>query len=111
MLLLVSSILDPKHPLSGADPESYFNLHMIPPGYQPIEEGDYSYQTQYNQAGEDPQPWSADHICKENSNIKPMEIEAHQPLLEIDQEEINYDFKLMAPGPCWHCPSLLSHGS
>ena len=24
----------PKHPLSGADPESYFDLHMVPSGYQ-----------------------------------------------------------------------------
>ena len=40
----------PKHPLSGADPESYFDLHMIPPGYQPKGEGDCGYLAQYNQA-------------------------------------------------------------
>ena len=40
----------PKHPLSGTDPESYFNLHIVPPGYQPKREGDYEYQALYNQA-------------------------------------------------------------
>ena len=34
---------EPKHPLSDADPESYFDLHMVPPGYQPKEEGDCGY--------------------------------------------------------------------
>ena len=24
-----------RHPLSAADPESYFNLHVVPPEYQP----------------------------------------------------------------------------
>ena len=40
----------PKHPLSGADHESYFNLHMVPPGYQPKEDGDCEYLAQHNQA-------------------------------------------------------------
>ena len=40
----------PKHPLSGADPKSYFDLHVIPSGYQPKGEGDCRYQVQYNQA-------------------------------------------------------------
>ena len=38
----------PKHPLSGADPESYFNLHVVPPGYQPKGEGDCEYLAQYD---------------------------------------------------------------
>ena len=28
------------HPLIGADPESYFDFHVVPPGSQPVEEGD-----------------------------------------------------------------------
>ena len=39
----------PKHPWSGADPESYSDLHVVPPGYQPKGEGDCGYLTQYNQ--------------------------------------------------------------
>ena len=40
----------PKHPLSGADPESYFDLHMVPPGYQSNRDSDCGYLAQYNQA-------------------------------------------------------------
>ena len=40
----------PKDPLSCADPETCFDLHAVPPGYQPIGEGDYGYLAQYNQA-------------------------------------------------------------
>ena len=36
-----------KHPLSGADAESYFELHVVPTGYQPIGEGDCEYLAQY----------------------------------------------------------------
>ena len=39
----------PKHPLCGADLESYFDLHMIPPGYQAKGEGDCGNQVQYGQ--------------------------------------------------------------
>ena len=40
----------PKHPLSGANHESYLNLHMLLPGYQPIGESDCGYLAQYIQA-------------------------------------------------------------
>ena len=40
---------EPKHPLSGADPESYFDLQVVPPGYQPKGEGDCRYLVQYDQ--------------------------------------------------------------
>ena len=40
----------PRHPLSGADPESYFDLHMVPPGYQPKGDGDCGCLAQYDQA-------------------------------------------------------------
>ena len=39
-----------KHPLSGADTESYYDLHVVPPGYQPKGKGDCGYLTQYDQA-------------------------------------------------------------
>ena len=32
-----------KHPMSGADPESYFDIHMIPPGYKQKGEEDCGY--------------------------------------------------------------------
>ena len=38
----------PIHPLSGADPESYFGHHVVHPGYQPKGEGDYGYLAQHN---------------------------------------------------------------
>ena len=40
----------PKHPLSGADPEYYFDLYMVPPAYQPKGEGDSGYLAQYSLA-------------------------------------------------------------
>ena len=39
-----------KHPLSGAENVSYFDLHVVPPGYQPKGEGDSGYLAQNNQA-------------------------------------------------------------
>ena len=41
MLIWASSILVPKHPLSGSDTETYSNLHVVLPGYQPKEDGNY----------------------------------------------------------------------
>ena len=38
------------HSRSGADPESYFYLHVVALGYQPKGEGDCVYLAQYNQA-------------------------------------------------------------
>ena len=40
----------PKHPLSGADPESYFDLQVVPPGCQPRGEGNCRYLAQCNPA-------------------------------------------------------------
>ena len=40
----------PKHPLSSTDPESYFDLLVVPPGYQLKGEGNCGYLDQYNQA-------------------------------------------------------------
>ena len=40
----------PKHSLSGADPDSYFDLKLVPPGKQPKREDIYGYLAQYNQA-------------------------------------------------------------
>ena len=40
----------PRHPLSCSDIESYFDLHVVPPGYQPIGEVDCGYLAQYIQA-------------------------------------------------------------
>ena len=39
-----------RYPLSGADPESYFDLHVVPPGYQPKGEGNCGYLAQYSLA-------------------------------------------------------------
>ena len=33
----------PMHPLSGADPESYFDLHLVDLEYHPKGEGDCGY--------------------------------------------------------------------
>ena len=38
----------PKHPLSDADTESYFDLHVIPPGYKPKGDGNLGYLAQHN---------------------------------------------------------------
>ena len=40
----------PKHPLSVADPEYYFDLLVVRPGCQPKGEGDCGYMAKYNQA-------------------------------------------------------------
>ena len=40
----------PRHPLSGADPMPYFDLHMVPAGYQPKGESDCRFLAQYDQA-------------------------------------------------------------
>ena len=36
-----------KHPLSGAVPVSYFDLQVVPAGYQQNGEGDGGYMAQY----------------------------------------------------------------
>ena len=84
----------PKHPQSGTDPDSYFKLKVVPPGYQPKGDGDCEYLAQYDQAysgwmglvvslghlltnergttiinpqtGEVFQPWLATHLGDEN---------------------------------------------
>ena len=40
----------PRHVLSGTDPESYFHLHMVSPGYQPKGDGDLGCLAQYSHA-------------------------------------------------------------
>ena len=40
----------PRHPLGCTDPESYFDLHVVPPGYQPTGEDDCGCLAQYTQA-------------------------------------------------------------
>ena len=40
----------PKHLLNDEDPECYFDLHVVPAGYQPKGEGDCGFLAQYNQA-------------------------------------------------------------
>ena len=40
----------PIQPPSGTDPESYIDLHILPPGYQPKGESDCGYLAQCNQA-------------------------------------------------------------
>ena len=40
----------PRHPLSGADSESYFDLIMVPLVCQPKGEGDCGYLAMYSQA-------------------------------------------------------------
>ena len=96
-----------KHPLSGAEPESYFDLYVVPPGYQPHGEGNYRYLAQYNQAysgrvgfnslGRQPTRERGTLI------INPWVGEAHQPWFATYLEEGNSDFKLIVRGPCWHC--------
>ena len=38
----------PKHPLSGVDTESYFDLHVVPPESKPKGEGDCGYLVRYS---------------------------------------------------------------
>ena len=38
----------PRHLQSGTDHESYLDLHVVPPEYQPKGEGDCGYLAQYN---------------------------------------------------------------
>ena len=40
----------PRHPLSDADPEFYFELHVVPHGCQPKGEDNCGYLAQYDQA-------------------------------------------------------------
>ena len=40
----------PKYPPSGTDPESYFDLHVVLPGYQPKGDVECGYLAQHNQA-------------------------------------------------------------
>ena len=42
--------IGPRDPLSGEDRDSFFVLHVVPPGCQPKGEGDCGYLIQYNQA-------------------------------------------------------------
>ena len=75
MLVWVSSIQDPKHPLSGIDTESYSYLHVVPPGCQPKGKDDCRYLTQRNHAYSG---WVrlfsllAAHLGEGNSYNKPM---------------------------------------
>ena len=105
----------PSHPLSGTDPESYFDLHVVPPGYQPKGEDDCRYLAQYNQ----PYSWrvglfSLGRLPTEERGtpiINPRAGEACQPSLENHLGTGKSDFKSTARGPCWHCPSWLGHGN
>ena len=40
---------EPRHPLRSANPHSYFDLLVVPPGYHPNGNGDCRYLEQYNQ--------------------------------------------------------------
>ena len=75
MLVWVSFILDPKHLLSDADPESYFNLSVVPPGYQPKGEGDCRFRGAVCpgilRASGAHSPWSAAHLGEGNSDNEP----------------------------------------
>ena len=100
-----------KHPLSGADHESYFDLHMVLPGYQPRREGDCMYLAQYNQA----YSWQVALVGlgwlpnqeKGPPIINPQAGETCLPRLATHVGEGNSEFKPMAKAPSWHCPSLL----
>ena len=102
----------PRHPLSGADPESYFGGHMVPPGYQRNGEHDCRYLAQYNQASS---RWvelvSLGRLPTYERGtliINPRVGETRQPWLATYLGEGNPEF--MVRGICWHCPSLLGHG-
>ena len=49
ILVLVNFILG-RHLLSGADPEYYFDFHVVPPEYQPKGDVDCRNLARYNQA-------------------------------------------------------------
>ena len=100
-----------KQPLSGADPEFYFVLHMVPPGYQPKGKGDCGYLAQYSQAYS---RWVGlislgCQLTLERGApiINPWVGETRQPWLATHLGEGKSEFKPMVRGICWHCPSLL----
>ena len=65
----------PKHPLSGADPEFYFDPHVVPTGSQPEERvtaGTWRIITRFTPGGGARWPWSAAHLGEGNSDNKPM---------------------------------------
>ena len=115
MLVWVNSSLDPKHALSFVDPLSYYNLYMILPGYKSRGVGDCSSLAQYDQAysrwmGLVDRGWLPSYE-RGAPIINPLVGEVCQLWLATHIGEGNTDFKPMAREPCWHCPSLLDHGS
>ena len=104
MLVWMSSMLYPKHPLSSADPGSYFNLHVVSPACQQKGEGDCGYLAKYNQACSG----QMGLVClgEGNSDNKRTGMRG----LACHLGEGSSDFKPMVRRPCWHCSSLLGHG-
>ena len=105
----------PYHPLCGADPESYFDLHLVPPGYRRKGEGNCMYLAQCNHAysgwvelvGLGRLPiWESRTLI-----INPRVGETRYPWLAIHLGERNSEFKPIVRGICWDCPILLGHGS
>ena len=105
----------PRHPLSSVDHGCYFNFHVLTTGSQPNRDCDCGYLAQYNQAYSRP-VWliGLGRLTTEERGtpiISPWVGKTNQPCLAIHLGEGNSEFKLMVRGICWHCPSLLVHGS
>ena len=93
----------PKYPLSDADPESYFDVHVIPPLILTKGERDCGYLAQYNQAYS---RWvrliNLVHPSiyeKGTPIINPQAAEAHQSWLVTQLGDENSNFKPIAIGP------------
>ena len=64
----------PKHPLSGVDPEFYFNPDVVPTGSQPEDrftDGIWRIIARLTPGGGASWPWSAAHLGEGNSYSKP----------------------------------------
>ena len=100
----------PRHPLSSADPESYFDLHM-----EPLDTNQKERATAGTWRGIirlTPCRWDSLAFDRLPTSFScPRLGEACQPSLATQLGDGNSDFKPIARGPCWHCPSLLCYSS
>ena len=90
----------PKHPLSGEDHESYFDLHMVPSEYQPKGEGSWHSITRLTPGGWGSLPLIGCPPRRRELIINPQAREDYQPWLATHLGERNSDFKPIVRGPC-----------
>ena len=105
----------PKHSQSSTDPESYLDLHVAHPGYQPKGECDCRYLAQNNQAYSGRVGLVSLGRLPTLERITPITNprveQTRQPWLAIHLGEGNSEFKNIVREICWHCPSLQGQSS